>query len=552
MTADLIEGDSESATSPPVLPDTTLRWARRALTFCGSSLTSGDLRLAGKEWTRSFSDLSTDSLCSRMAQLEIDSIRHQAELAELRKERNRRCAATYNLPFELLGECLLQSLDESTWSVARLKQLATVGCYWWRVVKLYPRLWGVVRRDPSTTLTLSGTVPLAIQYYTVWPTQKATMDFVRLVKEHAHRIRSLKFHSQHLGAINLILKDQLPLLEAVELRAVWSCRISFAGGPRLRRVRPEWAVVDWCGGCLFNLTHLTISHISRAAMLPTVSQLVIIISSCPHLQELCLDDFVPIRPDDLPDSELKAISLPSLRTLSLRTIPIDIASSVLRIIQPAALSRLEIVVQDRRGISALCRRLSASEAGISFLSQVVKHGGISHVTVTLEQRSLRVRSAAKGFEDHPPLDIRLLLDGWGRLADPGWVSILLGGVDVTVDLTLHQDVEPTSFFKALPKLCTLKLTDIEDGILHAPSILHYLSRPHTNQDGRKAWPCPELAELKILRPWPLADIDQKAQLVETQRCRAAANADVAGGINAPVAMRLNIQTDFGYSDEDSE
>ncbi|TFY73441.1 hypothetical protein EWM64_g10571 [Hericium alpestre] len=207
-------------------------------------------------------------------------------------------------------------------------------CRQWRDVALADsRLWAkTVCALPSATpemLQRSGTAPITINHdFSYYRNKSRILKSVQLALTHIARTKEIRISANKRILTNIVdsLQDNpAPILETLELCLSADARTGFfyesvhlparicSSTPRLRNLILDNCSIPWDSPLLRNLTHLEVRLLTFCmpeVLLPTIPQLITILSRCPDLQTLVLSDALPelATPPPIPRPSVPCIS----------------------------------------------------------------------------------------------------------------------------------------------------------------------------------------------------------------------------------------------------
>ncbi|KAG8904508.1 hypothetical protein FRB99_001641 [Tulasnella sp. 403] len=498
---------------------------------------------------------NANAVCEAMAISELDVDIQALEslqrsiaerLLHLRRARNSR-SPLESLPGELFVNILLWSIDITNWDIKDIQKLAGVSKYWLHTILSTPYFWPVLDLSLGERLLniiskRNHSAPIA-----VWCSPAATIPtepFMTSMKQISSRWRTLAFCSDYSDSHLASIESPTPILRDlfVEfLRGPAPRPIDLAGGVSLQHVDLSGASLHWNSPRLTRLRSLRISSIWDN--LPTISQLLTILSSSPELRRLVLEDLSwpnSSADADCPDPLPTPLTLPLLSTFVLRLISRTYCRYLSTNINAP---NCKCAVLEDAPIDSLIIDTPLSSLVNQFLDQyprvvlTYQEANQTLVVSTSPAPLLNADSWIHWGDDTPGLLLTAFATDLG-----GWKSLLslVTAKAQSVYLCLRGPgqgpVEPplTSFpIDSLLNLPCIKALDFSSAYPAGP-LLRRMGSPSPNREGNLAWPLPHLHTLKLdsydSYDAMLADL---VAFAETRYAPPTGDTDTSGSIPPP-------------------
>ncbi|KAG8894223.1 hypothetical protein FRB99_001406, partial [Tulasnella sp. 403] len=455
----------------------------------------------------------------------LQSLKKQIDLEIIRQSHLRNATLPiHRLPGELFIQILRLSVnffDQDGWKIKLpdLQRLAQVCTYWCNTILGSPSFWPLLKDDHgervhNIVLKRNPTAPLIL--WTEVTSSDRRDTFLEMAVTHSHRWQIVIINGPYTDSLFPHLQKMPPSMK--ELFIILSSGtktqcFDLPEGEPLRHLDLARVSLPWDSPRLTCLHTIFLEFLD--ANLPSLSQLVTILSSSPSLWRLVLREWTGDAPPDLTEDLYKykhtIIKLPRLSSLVLQSLPSSLSTFLLTHIDS---SDCRSIISNAVNPTQFT---SSSSAFSSLVSPVLDRSTSLTLNYDDNDGMLRVESSPHAercnhfiywVNDTPGIDITFSMSSGnpGRLE---WKSPFepLGSTSTPISLTLqnHRNRKddstdntrkgddtiqqiPLEVLGALPHAVSLKMTS---GFKMGP-ILRYLGSPLSDMDGTLHWPCPEL------------------------------------------------------------
>ncbi|KAG9048407.1 hypothetical protein FS837_012921 [Tulasnella sp. UAMH 9824] len=251
-------------------------------------------------------------------------------------------ALIHKLPTELVTEILLSTSKGTGWSPSELQGLASVCKYWRDIILSIPHFWQVIdtrhgRYSWPLVLKRNRIQPLDVRirgHETLWFGTDPVPQLLQLITPESTRIHSLHFTAKPNTPYfqPFFENTSLPSLISVSASVIPATSVPAAihigDGVPFRQLHLNSVAIPWDTPRLQNLEFLSLLNLHHNA--PTIDHIRHILRSCPFLQYLSLCNWHATgSPGSGVAQETSPITLPLLENLEVRSVPEDIRSALL-------------------------------------------------------------------------------------------------------------------------------------------------------------------------------------------------------------------------------
>ncbi|KAG8908040.1 hypothetical protein FRB99_000858 [Tulasnella sp. 403] len=401
----------------------------------------------------------------------------------------------YQLPPEIFSRVLYLVLEDETDPSRHRRRLCLVGKAWNHAIRSTPELWTFIDSKESEKqvgdgLRLSGGLPLRVRW-TAWCEQPADP-----LIQHSRRWSELEIVNNRFQdkTTASLLAATTPKLTRLSISSMWKRSSDSVAltedGANLRYLDLRGLSMNWDSPRLSGLISLRLSHLSSP---PSISRLLDILQTSPHIHTLHLEDWEGWQDVSPVPPTLPSLTFPNLVHLRLSKIPVAYILAIVKYIQAPQCSDISLdditdpecgLFQEYdSGFASLVRRLLFS-SGEALRLDFALYDDFLQLSSGFQWMSNTLSFNVEHFD--PPycfriisrfvaqlkLNVHLCIDasGWTRPYHP-FLSAALDMLSPTVSkLSIAGEFKP---------------------------LLEYLARPQEKPDETYAWPCPSLRELEL-------------------------------------------------------
>ncbi|KAG8894628.1 hypothetical protein FRB99_001078 [Tulasnella sp. 403] len=419
------------------------------------------------------------------------------------------------------------------YGISKYHRMAKVSVHWRTAILSSPSLWRILKdyddeRMQDTVLRLNPSGPLIVLM--IDHDKSMPEPFMAKVIPLSSRWQSFIFHRSYVDTLPDLLNNLPPTLKDLSVilrgRDISQTPVTITDGDSFRHVRFRGLAIPWDSSRLRDLQTLELDQICFNQ--PTISNIISILLSSPHLERLVLRKWEArnsIAHQDKMESKRCSntfIPLRSLTTLILEFIPGCIIDFLLNHIKTTSLSCL-ILNHTRRGFGYDFDSAEPSSPFFDMIDQVLSQPCIKTTAMNYDDdkgrarietnpRAVRSRTVIHWVEDAPGLDITFRARA-GASCGPAWrllahkmtthaPCLALDFVDrnlATMSLTPaeHTNVWGSERFPLalLPHLPRVERVEFTKGFYAGP-VLRCLGTPRRG-DEKTPWLCPELDTVEV-------------------------------------------------------
>ncbi|KAG8948715.1 hypothetical protein FRC04_009325 [Tulasnella sp. 424] len=485
-------------------------------------------------------------------------------IADIRYRRNR-AALIHQLPAEVFTTIVTCLTDDYAPKEGErhMLDLMVVSRRWRDIILNSPELWTNIRSDhPAKFVKLITERSKAHPLSLAWDTSRSPdldsnnegfKSMLELVTRNSLRLRSMEITvgcgSQQ--TLRRLLDCPKPRLESLyvnlyltEVDDIATRRFMLSeGGPLKKLVLDSAGLLDWDSS---RLSGLRVLNLRKPASIPSINQILLILSTSPLLTQLKLCEFDS--PAGTPSAQTEQtggeqlIELPHLKTISIRDLPPSYCTSILSRILPRFCDYVDVLENEDNSANTmpweeLWRERSDTMVALLQLSKLsdpnLAENSILSIRVTDCQVMIKNAPQPESYSStlwFEHTDAHHALEVLGEF---------FGGIDFKIpSLSLRLERAPTWKHKQLDLhqwSCSLEILHV-DGIHMARAVCKLLEHQSLLEDGTMSWSCPRLSIISLFYIYDL-NVDERTEMDDGMALLLAVQKRWSGENGIPAAIQ---------------